>query len=341
MLPSKQEDVEHLLDWIAGLTMNEYMCAALYLSGSKSVGKSLLAQGLARLWIKGPTEFEKLLSKHNDSAMDCPLVLLDEGTGALEKSLNICAQLRKFVGNPVITVEPKGLPVVQVEGALRILVTANDDDALNVSGNGELTDDAKAATAERILHISVNAAAGDFLEQQTDRDKWRSENRIAEHSLWLRSQREPELLARHKAGQRFLIQGVYKPEYHDYIGRTKDSRYAVAEIIIRAITEKNARFHDKLRVLNGQVRVASSAVFGAWPLMLEERYRAPRNAIEVGATLKAMCPNHTRVYDHRLKQHVYEIPLDSLVKLGEELEIVPSREYLIERAADPRFTRED
>ena len=72
-------DCDLLLDWIACVTVLDEPCAAIYLAGMPGVGKTLLADALARLYtLVGPTPLADVVGPFNDKLLYCPIVLADE-----------------------------------------------------------------------------------------------------------------------------------------------------------------------------------------------------------------------------------------------------------------------
>jgi hypothetical protein len=340
LIPANQAELEPFLNWIAAVPMSAYQCAALYLAGAKSIGKTLLANGLSKIWKVGPTNFDHAVSRFNDSILNCPLVYLDESS--VNQQLNLCATVRRLIGNSSHQVERKGLPIVSVDGALRILITANDNEALNVKGNGELTEDAKKATAERILHITVNPEAGVYLESQPDRDDWQAKNMIAEHALWLNEQRGEALLEKIRGGQRFLVKGIYKSDFHDSIGTRQEETYAVTEWLIHALlnpTPKLLQPAPSFYVRNGHVRVVSRIVLDTWEHYLKQRYYMPSNPANIGRILKTMSRLQRRISDIRLLK-CYEIPVEFLSEQAETLEICTA-DQILQAAKNPKFVLEN
>jgi hypothetical protein len=319
-LPADPQDVDLLLDWIAGVSEVKHQCSAIYLSGPKDVGKSLLAHGLSMLWLsEAPSKMEHIVCRFNSSLLDCPLIVLDEQWS--NKKINICGEIRELVGTTSHRVEQKGLTPVTVKGAVRIMITANNDAVLSTEGNGDMTENDRAATAERILHIECSTKATQILKKETNRFFWITNCDIARHALWLRQERFDNILEdRNKSGRRYLVQGRYKKEFHDGIGQKQDDFYAVAEVLVSAVLNPKGPFGaGKIsRVYKDEFRVTSKGVLDSWQPYLGDRYDMPKNNVTIGKILSQM---GTRVFDKTLGANVYRIQKEYLCEQAEKLEL--------------------
>ena len=61
------ENLDKILDWLAGVPQLDKQCCALYLSGPSGAGKSLLSNAIARIWTTTPTKFDTLAGSFNSS----------------------------------------------------------------------------------------------------------------------------------------------------------------------------------------------------------------------------------------------------------------------------------
>jgi hypothetical protein len=319
-MPESPEDVDLLLNWIAGVTELRHQCAAIYLSGPPDVGKSLLAYGLGMLWLsEAPSKMSHIVARFNSSLLDCPLIVLDEQWS--DKRVNICGEIRELIGTTSHRVEQKGLTPVTLKGAVRIMITANNDSVLSAEGNGEMTENDRQATAERILHIVCSLRAKAILEGQTERFTWIANGDIARHALWLKEERfETIINDRARAGRRYLVQGRYKKEFHDGIGQKQDDFYAVAEILIQGVLSAKGPFGSGkvARVHRDEFRVTSKGVLDSWQTFLGDRYDMPKNNTAIGRVLSQM---GQRTFDKLLDANVYRIKKEYLCEQAEKLEL--------------------
>lgn len=171
--------------WVAGLTRSELPCRALVLSGAKGTGKSLLLDGLARIWPGGAAQMRHVVGKRfNESILESPFAVADDDSSPAESGLVLAAYLRQAVSDRVQKVERKFHDMQRVLGCMRFAVATNDALQL-VQGavSYKLNDESIAAFADRLLHVPVQLSAigwwGDNPGALVDGDI------IARHALWL------------------------------------------------------------------------------------------------------------------------------------------------------------
>lgn len=194
---------EVLLDWLAVVTDLTEPCAAVYFDGAPGVGKTLLADGLARLWTTTarPTPLDNAMGPFNDALTSCPLVLADEQIPKDARGRTRTADLRQFIQARTRTLNRKFLPSATLEGAARLIITANNRELL-LSQEHLTSNDIRAIT-NRLIYIQCDASSGEYL-QSLGMDTVRTfvtEDKIARHALWLRDNR------RVQRGKRFYVEG--------------------------------------------------------------------------------------------------------------------------------------
>lgn len=196
------QERERLLDWVASVTRLDQPCAALYLEGPPGTGKSLLAQGLARIWTTGaPTEMRDALGDFNDRIAHCPLIVADECVPKDRMGNPRTEEIRELISSRCRTFKVKNIPASDLIGAVRVVITANNRNLL--TGYGELTPEDVQAICARLLHVQTNARAAEYLASlpREHRTQLVESNEIAKHALWLRDNRKVI------PGARFLVEG--------------------------------------------------------------------------------------------------------------------------------------
>lgn len=190
-----------VLDWVATVTRLDRQSCAAYFEGRGGSGKTMLVEGLARLW--GPriqaTELSRILDNFNEDLTRCPLISADEHIGGKRRS----AEIRSLIGTSSRTLSRKHLPNATLVGSVRLALTANNDKLLGMN-NEELSRDDIDALAERFLHVTVSEAPAQYLRRLGGRnatDAWVDGDLIARHALWLAANRHVI------AGDRFLVTG--------------------------------------------------------------------------------------------------------------------------------------
>jgi hypothetical protein len=226
---------DRLLDWLATLTDLAWPTCALYIEGPKSIGKGMLADGIASLWGSKPATWSDFTAAFNDQLSRVPLVWADEKIpndrfASQEASIT----LRQMVGNSSFTLCRKYLPSQSVTGCLRFLITANDGDALRL--HEEMTRESYEAVVERIGHIYASNDAAIWLETKGGRaftGDWVSGDRIAQHLLWLRDNR---VVTR---GSRFIVPG-WESDHHVHLRGASRTANVLLDAICTALASDEA-----------------------------------------------------------------------------------------------------
>lgn len=179
-------DYDRLAQWLASCLALDRPAPALYIHGDANVGKTLLVVGLAKLWSCQPAPFKEALDSFNEAAATCPLVFADEG---FPDGMSF-ADFRAMVTEPSRRVNEKFKPKYPVEGCVRIVLAANNANALRYQRTGALTAADLAAIADRLLVINAHRSAQQALVG-VDKTSM-ADRRIAEHVLWLANMVELE-----------------------------------------------------------------------------------------------------------------------------------------------------
>lgn len=275
-------DAERLLDWLATVTDLRRPTCALYLEGHPGSGKGMLAEGVARLWATTASRYEDFIGAFNDSMERCPVLWADERIPSSRYGNTPSATIRTLIGNTSFVLRKKFLPTVQVTGCLRLIVSANNSDALGIRET--LTPDDYSAIVERIGHITCTEAARLYLESIGGRRKteeWISGDALPRHLLWLRENRKVA------HGRRFLVDG-WETELHRHISTRAGCTEEVLEAV--AYTVSRASSVDGLFVGNDHICVSVGSLQSMMPAALGATYILPRrNALAIA--LRALADN--------------------------------------------------
>ena len=262
LTPAYSETVERGIDalcgghaasfrhWVGGLLRQDKPCRALILSGDRGLGKSMLLDGLARLWFHGKAEMHHVVGRRfNDSVLETPYVVADDSTAPSEQGLSLAMYLRQAVSERTQKFEKKHLDIAKIDGSLRFAIGTNDAMEL-VQGavSHKLNDASVAAFAERLLHIPLQAeGAGwwmrDMLPGETEAERTErlvSGDEIAKHALWLMQQ--PENM---QPRGRFWLEAADE-SLHKLAVFSSGLR---GDILLRLATEAPGVKHDGARVL--------------------------------------------------------------------------------------------
>jgi hypothetical protein len=209
---------EKLLDWLATVTRLSDPTAAIYLQGPPSIGKGLLANGVASLWPGGATSFGDATGKFNGALCRNPLVYVDEISQTFDGGDGFSGSFRSLISESSRQLRRKNLPSGTLRGCPRLIIAANNSDALRLRES--LTKADLEAIALRILHIQADDQAARYLEKLGGRAFTKfwvttadgGPGVIAAHIAHLAATREVQ------AGSRFLVEGVISDWHRGLMG---------------------------------------------------------------------------------------------------------------------------
>jgi hypothetical protein len=263
-------DAEKLQDWIATFDRLDRQTCALYLSGKKGAGKTMLATGLARYWSEaGPTELGRILDGFNADLARCPLVFADEHLPRRPPGQVTSAVLRQLVASETRTLSRKFLPNCDLRGAIRLILCANNDRMLAL-GNEDLSEDDLDAIAGRFLHIHVSDAPAKYLANIGGRsatDGWVSRDMILAHAFWLKENREVV------PGDRFLVEGHATRMHRSLAMQPRASALALEWIAryLDGVTPDVARA-DIIRIGDGEILVNGPGMGDHWRTYIKSEF---------------------------------------------------------------------
>lgn len=211
--PKYDPEIEEWLDALAGddplglrawlalvHRMDKPLCAA-YFRGPGSAGKGLFLSLLQTLWAPprgdgpGIMPFGEVLGQFNAQLEQSPIVYINEAiklpSGLRLRPTEISARFRDFVGETKHRVEAKNQTQRMVYGCPRMVITANDDNALPLDG-GE-SGHSIEATIMRIRYFPVSDDAVRLLKARGGFEgckPWLEGRGFARHVAWLRQQAE-------------------------------------------------------------------------------------------------------------------------------------------------------
>ncbi|MBU1048357.1 MAG: hypothetical protein KJ648_07095 [Candidatus Omnitrophica bacterium] len=256
------DQADKLLDWVATYTNLSRQTCAIYLHSGPSTGKSLLSQGLAKIWTAGgPSELDSVVGGFNSVLTVCPLVVADESLPKDGKG--ITTVLRRLIGTTTRNLNRKFMATCNLRGAVRLIICANNDRLLETGE--ELTNADLEAVAGRFLYLDTsNPDASErlrnyLLEEITPEvvnSEWLDNDGIARHALWLARTRPVNSTGR------FLVEGR-QTEFHRGLVTASGVTSSVAEFLTKWVSHPGQGYagNDLVQVGNGQIWVATE-VFG-------------------------------------------------------------------------------
>jgi hypothetical protein len=169
-----------LAQWLAACTDLTRPAPCLYLAGPAALGKTLLFNGLAKLWgVGAPGKLNEVVSDFNECLTVCPLVFGDEGFPA-KITLD---WFRDSVTGYEQRVNKKGIQKFSIPGCARYAVAANNLDGFRYLKLGSLTKDDLKGVNDRLLLIECRLEA--IAAWKAFDPRAAASHEIAEHVLWL------------------------------------------------------------------------------------------------------------------------------------------------------------
>ena len=155
---------ESLLDWLVRVPQLDKPLCALYLQGEKGIGKNLFAQGVAKLFNASTVDYSVLGDRFQAPLLRSPVIFADESVQLSHfRAHQGTSIFRSLIGSGSHQIEQKGLDQVHLDGFIRVIVGANNSDALRI--REDLSSDDVAAIQERVGYIKVQGgAARDLLQ---------------------------------------------------------------------------------------------------------------------------------------------------------------------------------
>lgn len=320
---------EPLMDWVAAVSQLQHQCAAIYLKGEKGVGKTLFANGLARIWrTGGPTKFESVMGvSFNSSMADCPLIFADE---TLPKTDTIIDELRALIGSDTHDLNRKFMPTVSVRGSIRLIIAGNNEHLLNTPARLEASDvDAMAA---RVLYVDMtgNHRPAEFINDLKSKhtkayvDAWVHGDKLAKHALYLAQTRPLN------TDERFLVTGA--KDFADRLNTQSGNVPAVFEFLARYLSDTSAAKQPTklLKVGQGRLLVCTEMLADKFQF---ERFVPSRRVLSALATTQALKQVRTGVVEIDNKEY-HDVKVDLFLwwVRGQQVGDLPTIKARIEAA---------
>ncbi len=320
-----------LLDWVATVTQLGKQSSALYLQGDPSTGKSLISQGLARLWhVGGPTELIRVLGEWSGDMARCPLIVADEQIPQGFKGQRTSAELRSLIGNSSRTLTRKFRDNADLVGAVRLILSANNADMLVFEETLSQAD--LDAVAGRFLHVTSHGKSGKAaktLLDQTDTTGWVDDDLIAKHALWLRDNRSVI------PGKRFLVEGSAR-DVSKQLATRGGVAGRVCEWLVRYLCEtptsaiaakqSSPQQSDMVRVGNGKYLVNTNAIVTFWEQYAKSK--AVPSTPQVGSALRNLSANQIKAGSKRF----FNIDIEAITSWSES-NLIGNSDMIQERLA--------
>ncbi len=166
---------------------------AVFFKGGPGTGKTLFADGLARLWgQETPASLLEVLGAPFPTEITrCPLVLGDEKIPETFRGEPRTDELKALITKSSFSINRKNRDIIICRGSARVVCCANNFNM--IARKGEFTPEDAQALADRFILIQPNPLARDYLIAKGGRlfgDELVKGLRLARHVLWLRAQND-------------------------------------------------------------------------------------------------------------------------------------------------------
>lgn len=319
-------------DWLATVHDLTWPTAAIYFQGQKDVGKGMFAAAVARGRGSSVTNYDDIATGFNSALRDCPIVFLDEGSAPVVSG---SAGFRSLIGETSRRLEEKYYPTATLHGAVRLIIAANNADALKI--REDLSPEDEAAIGERVLHILVPQEAAHYLISLGGREAtadWvtnadGSAGKIPQHIRFLQENRQV------RRGPRFAVHG----DVSDWIsaaarrpGLPQDMLLAIANALVRQPANDHPRYErapegpfadcssmdcKAVWIGDSEALVSTSRIFKAWRFLTgrERRPTMPR----IADALKTVSTKEDRPVIKKKRVYVKHVPATRILDVAEQL----------------------
>lgn len=313
------------LNWLAAYPRLDRPVCALYVNGPNSIGKGLLAVGLARLHSRHGefTKYGEIVNQFQSSFAHCPLVVADEKVPTDAFTKNDSSLFRQLVGNGTHSVNEKNRSEYTVLGYPRVLITANNEDALAI--REDLNSEDLEAIKRRVGYIdrgADNAAEEYLVEMTADRgfenthdltESW-ADGRIAEHVLWLEENHE------YKADQRFLVEG-WSSDFTESLVTNVGRAGEIAETVIMAVAQDYNC--PGIRWFDGKLFVNANGLISNWSNIRNNDFDKPPSPHSRTKALRSLANNSKkRLRRQGSMKRYWEIDATVLARLADSQNIM-------------------
>jgi hypothetical protein len=295
-----------ILDYLSVVPdLNVPLCA-LYFDGAKGSGKTLLVQGIARIWSTGgAVKLSQVFSNFNSALSQCPIIFADEYVPKSSKNDPITEKLRELIGSSTRELTRKNIPDATLNGQVRLMMAANNEFLLQDVHLASKED--RLAVAQRFLYHKVPKKAADYLETlpKDQKREWLDKG-IAEHVLWLQENHVIQ-----NPGKRFVVDGD-ESEIHRMLLTGGYWNRIVCEWLVRYLD--NPVHYDQLglqhcRIHQGELLCNPQAITDHLSVYLKHSRATPETP-KIGEALMSLSTSRDRVQLRANNKRVRYVKVD-------------------------------
>jgi hypothetical protein len=288
---------ELLCNWIGHSLDFSKPIAALFLEGPPSVGKKMLAIGLAEnLRVPMLAGAEEITSRFKTQILHTPFIFCNEGfpTARGAGTKRPADSFREMIDGSPIYVDRKFQKPIVVRAPYRLLITANNSNGIRgLYGKQDLTPEDRDALNIRLVHISCDASAAVWLKKMgglaytgASGNRWISGD-AGEMSNFLVARHFRYLYENRKApepGYRFLVEGQPDSEFVQEMSLNSGLAPVVLEVVFSMIQQQTKPTGFALDKEHGTLVTAEGVLTHA--KAIDHPLRRDLNLREVGGVLR-------------------------------------------------------
>lgn len=339
-----QEHYDDGLKWLAAFPRLDRPVCALYLCGEKSIGKGLFAKGLARIYSPHCeyADYAEVTGDFQAKMLSSPLIYADEKVPQDAFKANDSSVFRRLVGNGSHTINQKHQSPVTLRGFPRVLITANNDDALSIREDLDSAD--LDAVRIRIGYIDrgKDTSASEYMVDLAEEkgyentydltEPWVTRD-IAQHVLWLAEN------YKFRPDSRFLVEGWHS-SFTDHLVTSVGAAGAIAETLVLAV--ERGLYTDSIRWFDGRVMVNATKLAMEWEQIRGQNIdRCPQTGSRTKALKSLAEGQQIRLKDSTDSVIRYwSIPATVLAGVADRYNIMDYSEFMLacsRRATDERM----
>lgn len=300
-----------LIDWLSCVPKVDRLLCSVYFDGPPGAGKSLLAHGLAALWVEEaqPSTVEALVSGFNDELAKCPLIFGDEDLPRPRDRANITGVLRMHLSTQSRKLSVKYRDNSKLMGAIRLILAANNESLLHTDDVATAAD--LKAIAQRFMYIKADDDVVAYLESlpRETKEYWMREG-IAKHVLWLAENHEVKV-----PGKRFWVEGDMSQMHRILMIGNRWNSF-VCEMLVRHLLNPKAYERNNgglVRRGHGKLLVNTQFFLEQWEVILKNQDKPNTNKIAAALRAVSISPRRIQKLWQGKPVNYYEIDIDHLL----------------------------
>jgi hypothetical protein len=244
------------------------------------------------------------------------LIFIDEQMPKFVNSQSVSGKIRELLGNKTRSLRQKYRNNIDLTGAIRLVLAANNDSLLDEMQAKSAPD--MEAVAQRFLYVKLTDAPVKYLEKYNYRElkEWEA-HAIAEHCMWLNKNH----IVEHSHGK-FWVEGTKRAAHKLLVSNSKWTSL-VCEWLIRYLLNPKMFHADTavgglIKIRDNQLLVNEQAVNDKWDLYLTKTRQDP-SVRDISSALKALSlPERKQLRWAHSHVRYHQIVLDHLLVWSEK-----------------------